>query len=132
MSIPGYRYCGRNFTETEIKLINKIINASDLPLRTEISRGVCQKLGWLRMNGQLKDMSCRVALLRMHRDGLIHLPSPRNGNGNGKISIQLSPRSAPGNESLGGALISIVLISKLLRMPNSRTCETNILHATAI
>ncbi len=29
-------------------------------------------------------MSCRVALLRMHRRGEITLPAPRNGNGNGK------------------------------------------------
>jgi hypothetical protein len=29
-------------------------------------------------------MSCRVALLRLHRGGWIELPPPRNGNGNGK------------------------------------------------
>jgi len=29
-------------------------------------------------------MSCRVALLRMEKDGLIKLPPPRRKNGNGK------------------------------------------------
>ena len=40
-------------------------------------RLVCERLHWRRANGQLKDMSCRVAMLRMHRDGLIQLPGPR-------------------------------------------------------
>ncbi|QVL51397.1 MAG: DUF4338 domain-containing protein [Thiocapsa sp.] len=34
-------------------------------------------------------MSCRVGLLRLHRAGLIALPAPRNGNGNGQA---LQPR----------------------------------------
>ena len=39
---------------------------------------MCEALPWRRENGALKDMSCRVALLRMHGDGLITLPPPRN------------------------------------------------------
>jgi hypothetical protein len=46
--------------------------------RARLSREVCERLGWRRDNGALKDMSCRVALLRMHTDGLISLPPPRN------------------------------------------------------
>jgi hypothetical protein len=33
-----------------------------------------EELDWRRGNGGLKDMSCRVALLRMQADGLISLP----------------------------------------------------------
>ena len=33
---------------------------------------------WRKSDGSLKDMSCRVALLRMHREGLIELPPPRH------------------------------------------------------
>jgi len=36
-------------------------------------------------------MSARVALLRMERDGLIALPPPRNGNGNGNIARYQAP-----------------------------------------
>ncbi|RCN55886.1 hypothetical protein C4900_08220 [Acidiferrobacter thiooxydans] len=46
--------------------------------RARLSREVCERLGWRRENGALKDMSCRVALNRMHADGLITLPPPRN------------------------------------------------------
>jgi hypothetical protein len=34
-------------------------------------------LDWYKPDGGLKEMSCRVAMLRMHRDGLIELPPPR-------------------------------------------------------
>ncbi len=33
-------------------------------------------LHWLKPDGKLKDMSCRVAMLRMHEDGIICLPPP--------------------------------------------------------
>jgi hypothetical protein len=46
--------------------------------RSRLSREVCERLNWRRDNGGLKDMSCRVALLRMQIDGLITLPPPRN------------------------------------------------------
>jgi hypothetical protein len=45
--------------------------------RAGLSRAVCQSLGWRKPNGQLKEMSCRVAMLRMAEDGLIALPPPR-------------------------------------------------------
>jgi len=101
VNVAGYRYCGRNFTAAEIKIINTLIGSPDQPARAEISRRVCRELGWYRPNGQLKDMSCRVVLLRMQRDGLIRLPPPRNGNGNGNTCINLSARSAPRSELSG-------------------------------
>ncbi|MCP4866667.1 MAG: DUF4338 domain-containing protein, partial [Alteromonas sp.] len=37
----------------------------------------CQALAWFKADGGLKEMSCRVAMLRMDADGLITLPPPR-------------------------------------------------------
>ena len=71
------RYCGRDFTEAEIELIRKLLT-TPLMNRARLSRQVCAELGWRRDNGGLKDMSCRVALLRMQTEGLITLPPPRN------------------------------------------------------
>ena len=42
-----------------------------------------------------KEMSCRLALLRMQRDGLIELPPPRNGNGNGRPYARRTPAAEP-------------------------------------
>jgi hypothetical protein len=71
------RYCGREFAPTEIDLIRELLNTPQIN-RARLSRAVCERLEWRRDNGGLKDMSCRVALLRMQADGLISLPPPRN------------------------------------------------------
>ena len=71
------RYCGREFTEAEIALIRELLQIPQMN-RARLSREVCEALPWRRENGALKDMSCRVALNRMHADGLITLPPPRN------------------------------------------------------
>jgi hypothetical protein len=72
------RYCGRALTSSDLDLIRSLIGASPPPNRARLSREVCERLSWRRADGRLKDMSCRVALLRMQADGLITLPPPRN------------------------------------------------------
>lgn len=90
-----YRYCGRTFTAAELTLINELTEA--LPNRAAIARAVCERLDWRRPDGRLKDASARAALLRMHRDALIVLPPPNNGNGNGP---QATGRRAPAQLTL--------------------------------
>lgn len=70
-------YCARHFQAHEIELIHQLLTLPQIS-RFRLSREVCERLNWRRANGQLKDMSCRVALLRMQADGLITLPPPRN------------------------------------------------------
>ena len=89
-------YCGRPFPDADLNQIHKIIDAEDRPNRAEISRRVCRQLQWLRPDGRLKDMSCRVALLRMHREGVICLPAPEKGNANGHRGKQVTNRTDPG------------------------------------
>ena len=72
------RYCGRTFTDAEIELIRALIGATPPLNRAQLSREACERLDWRRPDGRLKEMSCRVALLRMQTDGLITLPPPRN------------------------------------------------------
>ena len=78
------RYCGRQFTCSELDGIRQLIADHPTATRAGLSRLVCERLGWRRDDGRLKDMSCRVAMLRMQDDGLLGLPPPRNGNNNGK------------------------------------------------
>jgi Domain of unknown function (DUF4338) len=72
------QYCGRHFDASEIKIIRELIALSPPLNRARLSREVCARLNWRRADGKLKDMSCRVVLLRMQADGLITLPPPRN------------------------------------------------------
>ncbi|MGH8291673.1 MAG: Druantia anti-phage system protein DruA [Steroidobacteraceae bacterium] len=71
------RYCARPFTAAEFERIRALIGAEPPPSRYRLSRQVCEELSWRRPDGKLKDMSCRVALLRMQADGLITLPPPK-------------------------------------------------------
>lgn len=92
---PEYRACGRTFRSEELQTIRRLI-ASDCALtRAELSRQVCDALGWVRPDGRRKDMSCRVAMLRMHRDGLLTLPPPQSRNGNGHNRPRLTCASDP-------------------------------------
>jgi hypothetical protein len=70
-------YCGRDFNAVEIARIVQFM--ADYPEyhRADLSREVCRILQWYKADGGLKEMSCRVAMLRMHADGLIQLPAPR-------------------------------------------------------
>jgi len=70
-------YCGREFTETEITLINRLIADNPDINRQKLSIRFCEEVGWRKADGKLKDMSCRVAFLRMNRDGHISLPAPQ-------------------------------------------------------
>ena len=70
------RYCGRDFTNKELDQIRSLIKENPQFHRAKLSREVCQMLRWLKPDGKLKDMSCRVAMLRMQKDGLIELPEP--------------------------------------------------------
>jgi hypothetical protein len=82
--IQTWRYCGRPFGTPQIKMIRALIAEHPEFNRAQLSRLVCERLQWTRPDGRLKDMSCRVTMLRMAADGLIELPPPQKGNGNGK------------------------------------------------
>ena len=55
---------------------------------------MCERLDWRKPDGGLKDMSARVALLRMHREGVIALPPARKRPGPRK-PIAPSPETDP-------------------------------------
>lgn len=63
------RYSGRDFTPKEIKQIRSLIKQNPGFNRMRLSKEVCQMFQWLKPDGNLKDMSCRVAMLRMQKDG---------------------------------------------------------------
>ena len=65
------RYCGRDFTDQELEQIRGIIGEDPNRTRADLSRLTCQAVAWFKADGGLKEMSCRVAMLRMAQDGLI-------------------------------------------------------------
>ena len=89
------RYCGRVFIKSELNRIRRLIARHSTANRAQLSRLVCEQLHWRRTDGKLKDMSCRVAMLRMAEDGLITLPPPLNSNGNGRRYLRRTPAAEP-------------------------------------
>ncbi|HEY0725811.1 MAG TPA: Druantia anti-phage system protein DruA [Pyrinomonadaceae bacterium] len=89
------RYCGREFSLAELDHIRELLELRPVLGRVALSRRICQDFGWLNVLGQPKEMSCRVALLRMEKDGLIALPPPLTRGGRGQRRFELSAASDP-------------------------------------
>jgi len=89
------RYCGRDFTVDELEWIRKLVAEHPQLNRAQLSRALCRHLGWYKADGELKEMSCRVAMLRMQADDLITLPAPQNGNGNGRAYARRTQATDP-------------------------------------
>lgn len=86
--------CARQFSESELAWIrNQIVSRPDLN-RVQLSRLFCRYSGWRKPDGGLKEMSCRVALLRLDRSGLIRLPPPKT-KPNALIKLKRTPQGEP-------------------------------------
>ena len=104
---PGasVRFCGRAFSPAELARIRALI-AQGNTYRSQLARQVCQEFDWRNGQGRLKAMSCKVALLRMERAGLLVLPAPRGRNGNGKkaapaqrlLALEPAPLTLPAHQ----------------------------------
>jgi hypothetical protein len=68
---------GREFSDELLERLNAGVRTDPDVSRSELSRRVCDWLGWKSPDGEPKQVSCRVSLLRLHRRGLIELPKPR-------------------------------------------------------
>ncbi|MDA8333980.1 MAG: DUF4338 domain-containing protein [Peptococcaceae bacterium] len=124
LSFCGKHYCGRAFGEADLQLIRQVIAQPEVyPTRAAIARAVCIELAWLRPDGRLKDMSAKVALLRMHQDGIITLPPPRDtgGNSQGQRRPKLTAASDPGPVVMGTrADLGLLSLSRVANRQESR------------
>ena len=88
------RYCGREFTGEEMDRIGRLIATG--VNRQNLSRMFCEEVAWRKPDGGLKEMSCKVAFLRMHRDGHIVLPAPTKSANNHLKKPNMAPLPLPG------------------------------------
>jgi hypothetical protein len=104
--------CGRPITWDDVQMIRTLIQDHPSALRAELSRKVCLAWQWFKPDGGLKDMSCRVLLLKLHRAGAIGLPAPNRGNGNGKKFLRRTPDAEPQAPiaATAGALAPVTLV----------------------
>ncbi len=69
--------CGRLFPHEVLERINAAVRDHPKWSRADLARRVCDWLDWRATNGKRKEMSCRVALVRLEQRGMIGLPPPR-------------------------------------------------------
>jgi len=70
------RICGQEFSDEICDRIRAILESEPSISRRALSLRVCEWLNWKSPNGKPKEMSCRVALLKLHRGGHLCLPEP--------------------------------------------------------
>jgi hypothetical protein len=70
------RVCGQEFSKEICDRIQSTIESEPTISRRALSLRVCEWLKWKSPNGKPKEMSCRVALLKLHREGYLSLPKP--------------------------------------------------------
>ncbi|VEN73275.1 conserved hypothetical protein [Candidatus Desulfarcum epimagneticum] len=68
------RACGKYFSGEAIDRIRRAVEKDPSLSRGRLSQEVCRWLDWRSPNGKLKEVSCRKALLKLERNGLITLP----------------------------------------------------------
>ena len=90
------KYSGKWFAPDDIAQINQLITDHPKAHRAALSRLVCQTFNWKKINGDLKEMSCRVAMLAMDRDHIIQLPAPRHKKHPCKVNKKRTPEGEPG------------------------------------
>jgi hypothetical protein len=72
-----HRYSGKTWSNDDIERIRELIEGASSANRAQLSRQICEAFDWRMPDGRLKEMRCRVVMLKMDRDGLIKLPAPR-------------------------------------------------------
>lgn len=80
--------CGQEFSPALVERLQRTLDDEPGLSRTALSRRVCAWLAWRARNGRWKEMSCRVALGRLERAGMIRRP--------GGEGFAVPPRRSPG------------------------------------
>jgi len=72
---------GREITPKDIEFIREMIKAHPSWGRTQLSKELAVLWNWRAANGQLKDMACRIFLLKLEERGYLTLPPRRYSYG---------------------------------------------------
>ena len=84
-------YCGREFSPDDIQTIRDLMEQHPTLKRSPLSRKLCELWNWTKPNGELKDMTCRVALARLQAQGLITLAPSQIPNARRRAHFPATP-----------------------------------------
>ena len=86
------RISGLEFSDELVGRIRQVIQSEPELSRSALSRRICEWQGWRSANGRLRQMSCRVALLKLERQNAIRLPASR---GRPAVRRRVRPAASP-------------------------------------
>ena len=107
-------YCARDFSADDIQTIRRLMQENPALQRSPLSRQLCELWNWRKPNGELKDMTCRVVLLRLQAAGLIELAPSKFVNGRKRPEFLPTAATDPQTEitapvhELGGLTLRLV------------------------
>jgi Druantia protein DruA/Transposase Tn5 dimerisation domain/Transposase DNA-binding len=88
--------CGQTWSPQILQRIQRTVDTEPGLSRRALSRRVCEWLNWRSPLGKLREVSCRVALLKLHRRGKLELPAAKPA----VISRRVRPLPAPAPEAV--------------------------------
>jgi len=86
---------GRVFPEALIAHIQEFCQSEPRPSSNALAREVCQQLGWRSPNGKWALSSCKVALHKLHKRGLIDRPAAVRASPCGSRRLRRSGKALP-------------------------------------
>jgi hypothetical protein len=116
--------CGQEFNEASLSYIGEIIRTRPDISRRALSLKICDWLNWKSPNGKAKEVSCRVALEKLARGGLVELP-PAHRWGNGQIKRESSAEISSEPEPVKCSLQELGKV-ELVRIGNARSIYSRI------
>ena len=87
MSDMVWKFCGNPVSQSQLELIEELVEDYGNFSRTELAATVCEVLGWLRPNRNPKTVECADFLSTLHEAGVIELPASRQGRVKGSKNI---------------------------------------------
>jgi len=106
--------CGQYFNKDVINCIQETIEQEPEISRGTLSRRVCEWLNWKAPNGRYCEVSCRKALLRLDRRGIIKLPEVQYSFPKGKAS---KPLEVSGVAEVDGNIAKLGAV-EIIQVPN--------------
>ena len=86
-TIKQQTFCGREFTDKEISLIQEVVATCGGISRHELACTVCELLEWKRPNNRLKARECTDLLELLESKGALNLPEKKRKGKNGSQKI---------------------------------------------
>jgi len=82
---------GRVLSGEDLELIRRLIATNPHWSRSRLSIAVSEQFNWRTANGQLKDMSARLLLVKLAESGLIRLPPRQRRGGRQRLRVLSEP-----------------------------------------